>query len=124
MSECKEAVAKVTLYHIYNCNADKHACKILKTSTSNSESANQYTYQNIYQYYYKESLNIYPAPTTLSSSPKQSIIHPTLDYSIFEKNRTCSATFSKPFPAQTFSDLANEADNFYKLKNNAKSNIK
>ncbi|CAG8846344.1 13209_t:CDS:2, partial [Gigaspora margarita] len=48
------------------------------------------------------SLNLYPAPTPLSSSPKQSIIYPTLDYSIFEKNGTY---------------LANEADNFYKLKN-------
>ncbi|CAG8806677.1 26820_t:CDS:2, partial [Gigaspora margarita] len=68
--------------------SNKHACEILKTGTSNSESANQHTYQNIYQYYYKESLNLYPASTPLSSSPKQSIIHPTLDYSIFEKNRT------------------------------------
>jgi len=124
LSERREAVAKATLHHIYNCNADKHACEILKTDTSNSESANQHTYQNIYQYYYKESLNLYPAPTPLSSSPKQSIIHPTLDYLIFEKNGTCFATFSKPFPAQTFSDLANEADNFYKLKNNAEPNIK
>ncbi|CAG8857563.1 16538_t:CDS:1, partial [Gigaspora margarita] len=82
-------------------------------------SANQHTYQNIYQYYYKESFNLYPAPTPLSSLPKQIIIYPTLDYSIFEKNGTCFATFSKPYPAQTFSDLANEADNFYKLKNNA-----
>ncbi|CAG8856545.1 4843_t:CDS:1, partial [Gigaspora margarita] len=70
------------------------------------------------------SLNLYPAPTPLSSSPKQSIIHPTLDYSIFEKNGTCFATFSKPFSAQIFPDLANEADNFYKLKNNTKPNIK
>ncbi|CAG8855068.1 34313_t:CDS:2, partial [Gigaspora margarita] len=93
--ERREAVAKAILYYIYNCNADEHACEILKT----------------------KSLNIYPAPTPLSSLPKQSIIHPTLDYSIFEKNRTCFAIFSKLFPAQTFSDLANKADNFYKLKN-------
>ncbi|CAG8849925.1 4828_t:CDS:2, partial [Gigaspora margarita] len=104
-----EAVAKATLYHIYNCNADEHACEILKTSTSNSESANQHTYQNIYQFYFKESLNLYLAPTLLSSLSKQSIIHPTLDYSIFEKNKTY---------------FANEADNFYKLKNSAKPNIK
>ncbi|CAG8835598.1 35354_t:CDS:2, partial [Gigaspora margarita] len=50
--EHREAVAKATLYYIYNCNAEEHAYKILKT------------------------------------------------------------------------DLANEADNFYKLKNNAESNIK
>ncbi|CAG8849604.1 9194_t:CDS:2, partial [Gigaspora margarita] len=87
LSKCREAVAKATFYYIYNCNANEHACEILKTGTSNSESA---------------------TPTPLSSSPKQSIIHPTLDYSIFEKNRTCFATFSKPFLAQTFSDLANE----------------
>ncbi|CAG8852925.1 20626_t:CDS:2 [Gigaspora margarita] len=73
-----------------------------------------------------ESLNLYLAPTPSPSSPRQfkSIIQPILDYAIFEKNGTCFATFSKPFPAQTFSDLANEANNFYKLKNNAESNIK
>ncbi|CAG8856678.1 40264_t:CDS:1, partial [Gigaspora margarita] len=80
LSECREAVAKATLYHIYNCNAEEHVYKILKTGTSNSESVNIHTYQNIYQYYYKESLNLYPAPIPLFSSPKQSIIHPTLDY--------------------------------------------
>ncbi|CAG8748790.1 45946_t:CDS:2, partial [Gigaspora margarita] len=57
--EHREAVAKATLYHIYTCNADEHACEILKTT-----------------------------PIPLSNSPKQSIIHPTLDYSIFEKNGT------------------------------------
>ncbi|CAG8857381.1 13924_t:CDS:2, partial [Gigaspora margarita] len=80
----------------------EHACKILKT----------------------ESLNLYPAPTPLPSSPKQSIIHSTLNYSIFEKNGTCFATFSKLFSAQTFSDLANKANNFYKLKDSAEPNIK
>ncbi|CAG8841999.1 3086_t:CDS:2, partial [Gigaspora margarita] len=55
-----------------------------------SKFANQHTYQNIYQHYYKESLNLYPAPTPSSSSPRQfkSIIQPTLDYAIFEKNGT------------------------------------
>ncbi|CAG8840070.1 3186_t:CDS:1, partial [Gigaspora margarita] len=48
LSECKEAVTKATLYYIYNCNADEYACKILKTGISNSESANQHTYPNIY----------------------------------------------------------------------------
>ncbi|CAG8854701.1 21452_t:CDS:1, partial [Gigaspora margarita] len=31
LSERREAVAKATLYYIYNCNADEHACEILKT---------------------------------------------------------------------------------------------
>ncbi|CAG8856819.1 15108_t:CDS:1, partial [Gigaspora margarita] len=31
LSERKEAVAKATLYYLYNCKADEHACEILKT---------------------------------------------------------------------------------------------
>ncbi|CAG8855670.1 24068_t:CDS:1, partial [Gigaspora margarita] len=90
LNEQREVVAKATLYHIHTCNANEHACEIFNINTLNPEFANQYSYQNIYQHYYKESLNLYPAPTLSSSSLRQfkSIIQPTLNYAIFEKNGT------------------------------------
>ncbi|CAG8850375.1 6351_t:CDS:1, partial [Gigaspora margarita] len=61
-----EAITKATLHHIYTCQIDnKHLYNILSTTLvdpENSNSYNQHTYTNIYQYIYKESLKSYSTP--------------------------------------------------------------
>ena len=102
LQNCHEAVTKATLHYIHTCQANtEHPCNITMTNTENPDFSDQHSYKNIYQHFFKESLLIYSAPPSSSSntsaefSPK---ILPIFDFSIFEKEGSCTATFSVLFP--------------------------
>ena len=76
----------------------------------------EHNVQNLYTSFFTESFGHFPAPQNLPPKPKYH--HPTLNFSIFDREAQHAATFQKRTPISLFRQLATEAEQQFLELNN------
>jgi hypothetical protein len=98
---------QAALYHIHTCNSEN--CSTLPSDV-------EHNVQNLYTSFFTESFGHFPAPQNLPPKPKYH--HPTLNFSIFDREAQHAATFQKRTPIFLFRQLATETEQQFLELNN------
>jgi hypothetical protein len=114
---------KATLYHLHICtyNSTK-TCSII-----NSDNSNQlHDFKTISNLIFKQSFKHFPviSKMQIDEETKVKIIQPTLDLTIFDKDKTNQASFNIPTPIPLLNKLADEAEKQYISLNQSETNPK
>ena len=80
----------------------------------------EHNVKNLSSLFFTDSFDHFPAP--INTQPKPKWTHPTLDFSIFNKDQPKAATFNKPTPITFLRQLASNTEKEFTELNNTETN--